>query len=128
MSVNLAWLGNLYRVVLRTNRILAPEMRALADSYASSEFKAFRTSEKQGKATNKFRGEFVSQWSDYCQSVMKAVDAQPSNSETDFVPVGRELPVEIKKSLSLEQVEQLAKLQHEATSFYEKALEKNAKS
>ena len=121
---NILWLGNLYRVVLRTNRTLLPEMRALADSYASAEFKAFRTSEKLGKTTSSLRDQFVTQWSDYCQTVAKAVDTKPVDASAEFVPVGRDLPTDVKKSLNLEQVEQLARLQLEATSFYEKALEK----
>jgi len=111
----LSWLGSLYRIVLRSNRALAPELRTLGDSYASSEFKQMRNFEKSGKGTAATRKNFVAQWSEYCEAVAQKVQAEPTD---DLKYIGEELDVRVEQQLSPEQKQQLLRLKREAEAVF----------
>jgi hypothetical protein len=122
---SLQWIGSLYRLVLRTNRALAPELRTLGDAYANAEFKLIRNAEKGGKMTRASREAFVSEWTVYCESVAQQIedrtlvdDAATSNDRPNYV--GQELPDAVADGLSPDQKVQLQRLQLETLRLHRK--------
>lgn len=86
----------LYRRVLKTNRVLPPDLRRLGNGYAREEFRRHLTAEATWVRV------FVAEWSRYCE----ALEAGER---------GRALAEEERRTLSDQQLQQLALLRRESS-------------
>ena len=88
-----------YRTVLRVHRLrLPPPMRALGDSFARDEFRAWAGSKSSGEQWREFGG----QWTRYVDMLLGIADSPESTSG--------DIPAEMLGQLSEPQKEQLEKL------------------
>lgn len=92
----------LYRLVLRSHRMLPPPMRSLGDRYARDEFRRHREAETTAEQWT----EFSEQWKMYVRTIRGDVGSGVVSSG--------ELSVDQLQGMSSEQLDQLTQLRKES--------------